>query len=395
MSSGPRIAVMGGSLGGLTAALTLRHVGGDVDVYERSTAELEARGAGIVVLDETTRWFVEQGTADLAEVCTATEQVRYLDRDGTVVYERHQPWRFSSWNSVYRHLLEDFGRDRYHLGWEVTGFTTAGDHVEVTFASGATRTCDLLVCADGISSPARERLLPQVTPTYAGYVAFRGTVPEEELPSGVRDALGDALTYQLLDHSHILVYPIPTVTGEVAPGHRLMNFVWYRNVEGGADLDDLLTDRCGRWRPTSVPPGDLQPKHDAALRASAERDLAPPIATVVLACTKPFVQVIYDIDVPRMAFDRVCLIGDAAFAVRPHAAAGTAKAADDAWSLAEAIATTGGDVPEALRRWEPARLALGRALVERARHIGTRSQVTGDWDPADPVFNFGLRGPGD
>ena len=54
---------------------------------------------------------------------------------------------------------------------------------------------------------------------------------------------------------------------------------------------------------------------------------AKPIAEVVASAAEPFVQAVYGIDVPRMAQGRVCLIGDAAFAVRPHAVAGTAKAA--------------------------------------------------------------------
>ena len=65
---------------------------------------------------------------------------------------------------------------------------------------------------------------------------------------------------------------------------------------------------------------------------------------------EPFVQVVYDIGVPRMAFGRACLLGDAAFAVRPHAAAGTAKAAADGWALAAALTAAGGDVPAALAR---------------------------------------------
>jgi 2,6-dihydroxypyridine 3-monooxygenase len=46
--SKPRIVIMGGSLGGLTAALVLRKIGCEVDVFERSNALLEGRGAGII-----------------------------------------------------------------------------------------------------------------------------------------------------------------------------------------------------------------------------------------------------------------------------------------------------------------------------------------------------------
>jgi 2,6-dihydroxypyridine 3-monooxygenase len=87
------------------------------------------------------------------------------------------------------------------------------------------------------------------------------------------------------------------------------------------------------------------------------------------------------------------LIGDAAFLARPHAAAGTAKAAADAWALAEAVARH-DNVVAALADWEPGQLALGRQLLERTRRIGRRSQFDGNWVPGDPEFIFGLRAPG-
>jgi len=87
-------------------------------------------------------------------------------------------------------------------------------------------------------------------------------------------------------------------------------------------------------------------------------------------------------------------MGDAAFAARPHAAAGTAKAAANAWALAEALEGARGDVETALLKWEPEQLTLGRNLVERARRIGNRSQFEGNWEPGDPSLNFGLYEPG-
>ena len=102
--------------------------------------------------------------------------------------------------------------------------------------------------------------------------------------------------------------------------------------------------------------------------------LAPPLAEVVTQIAGPFIQVIYDIEVSRMAFGRICLIGDAAFAVRPHAAAGTAKAAADGWALAEELTAAGGNVPAALAAWERRQLALGHDLLARCRAIGDSSR---------------------
>jgi len=86
---------------------------------------------------------------------------------------------------------------------------------------------------------------------------------------------------------------------------------------------------------------------------------------------------------------------DAAFSVRPHAAAATAKGAADVWARAAALLAAGGDVPAVLRSWEPAQLALGRALLARNRELGEGAQFRGDWVPGDPALTFVLREPGD
>jgi 2,6-dihydroxypyridine 3-monooxygenase len=394
VSSWPRVAVVGGSLGGLTAALVLRDLGCEVDVFERSTAELESRGAGIVVLDETVRYFRERTDLEVDRLTTATGFLRYLGRDGAVVYEEPRRYRYSSWHTIYRALLGCFGRGRYHLGKEVAGFRQRGERVEVGFADGATAAYDLLVCADGISSGARARLQPQARPAYAGYVAWRGVVEERRLGRGARDLLADSICYQVIPNSHILLYPIPALDGSVAPGRRLANFVWYRNYAAGEALDDLMTDRDGVRRDVTLPPGAARDAHLEELRAVAEARLAPQLAEVVQRTERPFVQVIFDIEVDQMAFGRVCLLGDAAFALRPHAAAGTAKAAADAWALAEALAATQGDVEAALPRWERRQLAVGRAVLERTRRNGNKSQFAGTWRPGDPELVFGLYEPG-
>ena len=395
MRQAPRVAVMGGSLGGITAALVLRDVGCDVHVFERSSAALEARGAGIAVLDATIRYFVEHDPGQVEKICSTTDWIRYLCPEGAVRHEEPRAYRFSSWNTVYRALLHFFDDPRYHLGAEVVGFDQDPESVRVHLNGGRTHVCDLLVCADGISSTARSTLLPDVAPRYAGYVAWRGTLAEAVLSAATFARLRDAITYQLLPHSHILVYPIPTQEGAIEPGSRLMNFVWYRNVAAGADLDALLTDREGRRRTVSLPPGSAQQRHLDEMRTYAATHMAPPIAEVVGSAPEPFVQVIFDIDVPAMAFNRVCLLGDAAFAVRPHAAAGTAKAAANAWALAEAVQAADGNVPEALRLWEPSQLALGRQLLARTREIGNSSQFAQTpWTPGDPKLIFGLYAPG-
>jgi 2,6-dihydroxypyridine 3-monooxygenase len=245
-----------------------------------------------------------------------------------------------------------------------------------------------------VASTARGKLLADITPQYAGYVAWRGVVPEIKLSKATRAVLDDAITYYVYANSHILVYPIPARDGSVVPGERLINIVWYRNYLAGDDLDDLLVDGYGTRREVSVPPGSLRQEHIAEARSTAAARLPGPIAEAVLAVDDLFIQVLFDLEVPRMAFGCACLLGDAAFSVRPHAAAGTAKAADDAWALRDALAASPNDPAAALAAWEPDQLALGRELLARTRAIGRRSQVDGNWQPGDPQLIFGLHGPG-
>ena len=390
----PQVAVVGGSLGGLTAALVLAEVGCDVTVYERTAATLEARGAGIAVLDETMRWFAEKTATSPDDLCSATRSIRFVAADGALTHEREHRYRFSSWNTIYRALVDHLPTERYLLGREVTSFRQDGDGVDLELRSGERVRADLLVCADGIGSTARSTLLPEIAPQYSGYVAWRGTLPEADLTASTFHALSDSITYQVLENSHVLVYPIPGPSGALRPGERLMNFVWYRNVDAGAPFDELMTDREGRFRPVSLPPGATRPELVERLRKDARSALAPVIAEVATGVPEPFVQAVFDIEVPQMVHGRVCLIGDAAFAVRPHAAAGTAKAAADGWELAAQLVAHGGDLEPALREWERRQLALGRELLERNRDIGDASQRLGTFTPGDPALIFGLRGPG-
>jgi 2,6-dihydroxypyridine 3-monooxygenase len=389
----PRVAVMGGSLGGLTAALLLRDLGCEVDVYERSTSELESRGAGIVVHPVTVRYFSERGGPDINRLSTFAPLRRYLDAGGQVVHQHLREYRFTAYNTLYRALLEHLGRERYHLGHAIDSLETDAHGVRFGFAAGGGGEADLLVCADGISSTARSLLAPDAGQHHSGYVAWRGMTAEPALSGATYARLYDAITYVLLPSHHILVYPIPSPHGDVEVGRRLQNFVWYRNVEAGT-LDALLTDTSGVRRSLSMPPGAIADRFIDELRAAADRDLPAAVAEVVVRAPQPFVQVVVDAEVPRMVYGRICLIGDGAFTVRPHAAAATAKAAADGWALAGCLAAADGDVDAALAAWEPGQLELGTRLLARARDLGERSQFGEGWDPRDASVDFGLYGPG-
>jgi 2,6-dihydroxypyridine 3-monooxygenase len=385
----PRVGVVGGSLGGLITALQLRDAGCNVEVFERSPVPLQGRGAGIVLHPVTTRYFEEHGLLDLGRVSSSARTLRYLTRDGDVLLEEPIVYRFTSYATLYAALVDRFEPERYHLGKDLTGFDDGGEVVVARFADGDEERFELLVGADGIRSTVRSVLFPELRPTYAGYVGWRGTLPEDRLPGLARELRG-LLTYHVGDRTHMLSYEIPATEG----GGRSMNWVWYRNLGGEAALGSLLTDRTGVLHDLSLPPGAVREEYVEELRAAAG-DLPPAFRELVRATLEPFVQVIVDLEVPAMVRGRVCLVGDAAFALRPHIAAGTAKAAADARALADAIEAAGGLVPAALRAWEPRQLILGRATSARTREVGERAQLTGTFRPGDPEVAFGLYRPKD
>src|SRR3954468_14958545 len=284
----PRVVVAGGSIGGLTAAHVVAGAGCDVLVLERSPEPLTGRGAGIVLHPATIRWWREHDVRPLDELGPKMTRLRYLDATGAIAHEQPCRYRLSAFDALYRDLSQGLDPARPRLGRAVTGFEIDDDGVSVALEDGGPERADLLVCADGIQSPARRRLLPDVEPRYAGYVAWRGTVVEHDLGAATLDALLGAITYHLMPHSHFLNYPIPGADGSVEEGRRLTNWLWYRNVAAGEALDALMTDRAGVRRSVSLAPGMVSGPALDELRAASEARLPPPLAELVDATPEPF-----------------------------------------------------------------------------------------------------------
>jgi 2,6-dihydroxypyridine 3-monooxygenase len=385
-----RALVAGGSLGGLTAALVLRDQGWDVDVLERSAVPLQDRGAGIVAHPTTIRYLVERVGKSIGDIGVSASRLRYLGDDGSVAHEQPCAYRFASYFELYQGLLDAFGTEHYHLSSQLAHLDNRGDGVALSLTDGRTMTADLVVCADGIRSTGRAILVPDAQPRYVGYVAWRGTIERNELSDRAASTLRDAITYRILPHGHLLTYPIPGTDGSV-----LCNWLWYRNVAPGGPLNDLLTDRNGLTAELTVPPGSVQTRHLKELHSAADIELPPPLTELVQRTAEPFIQVIVDLEVPQMAFGRSCLIGDAAFVLRPHIGAGTAKAADDAWQLGNALQNiTGRQIPVRLKGWEAQQLPTARRAMQRARAVGRSVQFEGTWRVGDPS-PFGLHAAGD
>ena len=371
-----RVLVAGGSIGGLTTALLLRDLGYDVEVFERSSAALEERGTGIVVLPITERYFTERG-GDTGRVSLELSDWTYVDRTGAVISAEADHFRFSGWSTIYQALLTAFDPDRYHLDAEMIGFDQQPDGVTLRLADGRRIDGDLLVCADGLASTARAILLPEIQPTYAGYVAWRAISQEADLSQETQALLRDAMVYQVLEHSHILAYAIPDPDGRTVPGQRIINSVWYRNYPEGGSFESLMTGVDGRRRTGTMPPGVIRSEFLDEMWVAADQLLAPQLREVVMACREPLIQAIFDLETPRMVFGRVCILGDAAFGLRPHVAAGQAKACADAWSLCSALVEADHNLDGALALWEQRLLVLGRTASARTPGYGL--SISGGW----------------
>lgn len=393
-----RIGIVGGSLAGLTVGLLLRDQGHDVHIFERATGELKSRGAGIVAVHPSFRYLAERTTLRLEDFSTIVPEVVSLDAEGRVLLREDRPHRFTSWAALQGALRRVFDDDRYHMASEVLGVENSARSARLRFSGRSVAEFDVVVAADGIGSTIRSQLFPEIEPANAGYVAWRSAVPESALSPATAALVTGSLVYQLLEASHVLVYPIPGFDpgseGAEGAGPRddLINLVWYRNVAPD-EMGALLTDTKGRRQQTTLQPGMVRPEHAEEFRAAARNELAPQIGEVAEAAGQPFLQVVRDIEVDRMVAGRTVILGDAAFAARPHAAAGTAKAAADAWALAEEL-HVGDDVDDALARWEERQIRLGRDLVARTRAIGDRSQFGGGWEVGERDFQFGLLEPG-
>lgn len=365
--------VVGGSLAGLSAALMLRGLDYDVSVLEQSSTPLASRGAGLVLQPDVCTVLESYAGVDPRSLSTSCSIRQYLRPGGAPARQMAMPQRFTAWNAVYRALSEAFGEDGVERGTQVVNVDWQGDSPSLESSDGRRRSADLVVCADGYASAARRVLLPEVAPTYAGYVAWRGLAAESELSAPVAEVFRDTFTFLELDEGHILAYLVPGADGELDPGRRRVNWVWYVNTPAGPALDDLLTDAHGVTHSVGLPPGSARPEGIEALNVRAASQLDDSFAKLVRATDAPFVQSIIDLSSPRMAFGRVALIGDAAFVPRPHTAASTQKAATDVLALHAALVRN-RDEQAALAAWEPGQLRLGQHLATHGRRLGDNSQ---------------------
>jgi 2-polyprenyl-6-methoxyphenol hydroxylase-like FAD-dependent oxidoreductase len=363
-----RALIIGGSLGGLFAALLLRQAGWDVDVFEKSTGDLASRGVGIGTHVEMFEIMRRLGITVDESIGQPFSSRFCLARDGSVIARLPFDKILTSWTLLYRALRRKLPDACYRAGMQLEDIAQREGGVTVIFADGTRVDGDLLIGADGVYSMVRARAFPRApAPVYAGYIGWRGVIDENAVPQEARGELFESYAFYLPPREMFLAYLQPGADDDLTPGKRRMNWLWYHPVNAAA-LHDMCTDASGRHH-AAIPPPLIRPEVIAALRADARALLPPQFVALTEATPAPFFQPIFDLQSPRLIAGRALLLGDAACVARPHVGAGVTKAALNAAWLTDALKAM-PDVDTALAAYDAQARAFGSALVARARYLG-------------------------
>lgn len=369
-----KILIIGGSLGGLFAANILLKQGHDVLVLEKSVGSLDGRGAGIMTHISMVDVLKAAGVfVDLSKGVELSKRV-ILGHSGAVTGEMKLEQITTSWTALYHMLKESFPAERYLQGKHVVTVTQDDHRVQVVCDDESSYEAQLLLASDGIRSTIRKNVDPLIKPVYSGYIAWRGVCKESDLSEHTQQSLFNYFGFSFPEGEQILGYPVAGAENKTAVGHRRYNFVWYRPVVEDGDLAALMTDDEGKYYPTGIPPQKVASKHILKMHQVARDILPPQFVEVIEKTSGPFFQPIYDLCSEKIAFNRIALMGDAAFTARPHVGAGVSKAGDDALNIASKIQEFGPG-PEALLAYQNDRLHIGKSLVDRGRYLGKYLQA--------------------
>ena len=335
------IAIIGGGIGGLTAAACLLRAGFDVHVYEQAS-RLSEVGAGINIGPNASRILRRLGIAELLRE-TGVEPQSFDQRrwdNGHILLRSPlgaeveaafgAPYYTLHRGDLHRALVDVIPPDRLHLAHRFTQLLDYGDFVEARFENGASVSADALIGADGIHSAVRHALFGPEKPRFTGCVAHRGIVSADRLTH-----LGLEFRNQIWmgPGQHFVHYFVSAGT--------LVNFVavteehsWLREswVDRGEVCDVLVAFRG--W-------------HDQVL-------------SIIEAADETYKWALFDRSpLARWSVGRVTLLGDACHPMLPFMGQGAAQAIEDAATLKSCLSKFPSDVVAALSLYE--RLRLPRA----------------------------------
>lgn len=364
----PTAVVIGGSVGGLSAAIMLRRQGWTVDIYERANVDLVNRGAGIATQDLLYDALNNAGVELRDEMGVHSQGRIMFNHNGAVIGTYPMKQTMTSWGMIYRFLKKQIPDTNYHFGRSLSALEHGPDGVEVAFETGQTASADWLIGADGPHSTVRKILAPEIFLKYCGYFLWRGLIDETLIRAEVLEQIAHRLMFNMAPGGHSVGYLVAGPGDSMEPGTRWYNWGWYRTA-AIETLQDHLTDSEGTHYPQGIPHDRIRLELTASMRDEARLHLGPQIRAVIDATERPFLQGIYDGGCKQMLFGRCAIIGDAAFTARPHVGMGVCKAIDDAATLATALNSPESET--AAIAWEQNRLRYGLAVLQWGRDMGS------------------------
>ncbi|AWS43652.1 FAD-dependent monooxygenase [Streptosporangium sp. 'caverna'] len=377
----PRIAILGGGIGGLVAAAFLHRAGLPSTVYEQAP-KLREVGAGLVVAPNAARLLRQLGVLE-----TFVKRAVQLDvgwefrrwQDGTVLSAEdlaascERLYGEQTYTAHRADLLDAIKNavpeTAFRLGKRCVELTFRAECPVLRFDDGEVVEADIVIGADGIHSIVRNAIARPTQPTYSGICAFRALVPADRAPAFARR---HAQSLWIGPEHHLVHYPVSA--GEYvnlvafAPAGDITVESW----SATATVEEFLTEFDG-WDPRLV---DLIRAADTPGRW-ALLDRAP---------------------LDRWSSGPVTLLGDAAHPMFPFFGQGAAQAMEDAAVLARCIADDVSDPVRALQRYDAVRIPRTTRIQEisharsHVNHLpdGLEQEVRDrDFAGADPLVANG------
>jgi 2-polyprenyl-6-methoxyphenol hydroxylase-like FAD-dependent oxidoreductase len=363
-----RIAIIGGGIGGLTAALALRQFGFEPRVFEQAPELLEV-GAAILM------WPNAMGVLDRLGVAGAVrehggvlEKGVSLNPDGKRLYQISLPITEHPAVALHRAdlqqiLVHALPRESISLGHVFAGWEQQGETVFARFSDGPAIETDVLIAADGLHSRARAQLLNDGQPADRGYIAWRGVAPHAPkslLPSTAFEVLGRGQRFGIGPLGFGKVGWWASVNQRAGHARRETDAPWLASEDPAATREQLLRLFAGWCEPV----GEL-------IRAT------PPTSIV----RNP----IFDrAPVNKWGEGSMTLLGDAIHPITPNLGQGGCLAIEDAAVLARCLDKyvnhaqpgQGSGIQPALRRFAALRSARTAAIARISRTYG----VVGQWE---------------
>jgi salicylate hydroxylase len=344
--------VVGAGIGGLAAALALQKAGADVRVFEQAPALGEV-GAGISISPNGALGLRALGVLDAFREHAYAPEYQFVrhyqtarvlatvtrgDRLEEAYGERYYVIHRADLHRVLAEAVRANDPDAIVSGERAVAVEHVEDGVEVAFEGGLRRRADLLVGADGVRSRMRSILFGAEQVRFTGYVAWRGLVPIERVPLEAMDP-----------PSQVFIGPGHMINRYPVRGGQLLNFVAFAERAGWEEEGWSIPAKVGELA------AEFEGWHPWVTRLIAgvpEQDLFK----WALCARSPLM---------RWVSGRAVLLGDAAHPLLPYLGQGAVMAIEDAVLLGRACLAA-ADVPEALARYEAARVGRARFVVERS-----------------------------